>query len=217
MKGKLTKEEEKEREQKQVKAEEQTLEIIAEAIMTSIDIQAQEKTLRGLGLSVGELKEKKPAVETLGSPYQDWNVSFLAQPSNSGLFRIKCSTAELRREITLNRDNLEQLFKTLLEQPEVLRFSTAIREGMKHIESNFNEVFEQNIKSIAESASPDKFAQVIRLLANQTARVLKKDMAMREGLYHMRKPQDLIPFERKLFGKLPGEDTVESLEKGLRH
>ena len=217
MKIRYTKDDEKERKIREGQAEEQSLEIVTEAIMTSLDVQAQEKTMTGLGLDVGEFKEKGSSSLSLDSPYQDWNISFQSQPSGPGLFRIKCITAELRREVTLNRESLENLMKIFFEQLQVLRFSNAVREGMKRIESKFNEIFERNTKAASEGVTPERFSQLVRLLADQTARVLKKDMAMREGLYHMKKPQDLIPFERKLFGKLPGEDTVEALEKGLAH
>lgn len=218
MKIKFTKEEKKAQDRKQHDAVRQAEELLNVTLEAGTTICAQEATGVTLGLDIEEFRkesgEDEERLVSLYSPYQDWKLSFGFD--DLGSFKLKCTTHELRREAVLDRSDMNSLLKILVEQPELVRFSNAVRNGVKKKEARFNEIFERNIRAASEEVTKERFAQSIRLLAAQTAKTLTKHAALKEGDYHLRKPIMYLPGEKKIFGKIPGEEAREALARGLQ-
>jgi len=215
---KFTKDEKKAQERKLHDAVRQTKELLNAALEAGTTICAQKATGVALGLDVEEFREESGENEkklvSLSPPYQDWKLFF--QFNDLGSFKLKCSTHELRREAVLDRSDMNSLLKILVEQPEVVRFSNAIQNGIKEKGGKFNEIFERNIRIVSEEVAKERFAQAIRLLAVQTAKTLKKHAALKESDYHLRKPTLYFPGEKRIFGKIPGEEAREAVARGLQ-
>jgi hypothetical protein len=215
---KYTKEERKAQKKKLDGAMTEAERIINAAAEAGITICARETTGLALGLDMEEFRSQGGGEEerliSLLPPYEDWKISFWF--GNLGLFKVRCSTYELRREAVLALPDINSLLKILVEQPEVERFSKAIQQSITEKGNEFNEIFERIIKVVPGEITEERVLQLIRTLVVQTEKTLKKHIALQEGEYHLRKPTMYLPGEKKLLGKIPGEEAREALARGLQ-
>lgn len=216
---KYTREERKAQKKKLDGAMREAERIINAAAKAAIAICARETTGLALGLNMEEFRSQGGGEEErlipLPSPYEDWKLSFWFGDIG-GLFKMRCSTHELRRDAVFAPFDINSLLKVLVEQPEVERFSKAIQQSITEKENEFNEIFERIIRVIPGEITEERVLQLIRLLVAQTEKTLKKHSALKEGEYHLRKPTMYLPGEKKLFGRIPGEEAREALARGLQ-
>lgn len=207
MKLEYNKEEKEKAKERTAMAEVAAKDLVALNFTIDTKMYAAKEAGTSLGAEVGHINI--PRSFTLGSPFQDWTISFCPEEGEFSLGHLvlRCSTEEISSYLEL-RELTPELVKTILGQPEIRRFSEAAKEGMRKVLQGFESHFGNSIEPFSQEKQ-----EFVRILADKEATIVRMARASANSLGILNQFRWLLPFEI-IIGKSTIEKAKESLVMG---